>query len=175
MKIHSALAGFALACLPLSASGFGLGLQTSFDQGPCGVIVPRLDYLHATLSSTLSAPGITINASATENITSVAVDYNWFTAGRARQGFYVLGGLGFAVGDIGVNAKASNECSAYTNTYSFGVFPEVGCGFLFDRHYGLELTYKAVKSGDVRLDMGRGRTPVWTSSGVAIVAMTFRF
>ena len=164
----------ALLCAPLAAGGLGLGVQTSYDLAPGAALVPRVDFLNTTSSSTAAGPGTTINLSATENILSLALDYDWFAGGRTEHGFFLLGGLGVATGFLSVKGSSSTGTSASATTTSTVLFPEVGLGYMFPRRLGFELVYKGFQFKDVNLSIDGG-TVAWSSSGVLMLAVDFRF
>lgn len=174
MKRAAALTLSALAGASLWADGgFGLGVQTAFDLGKGSAIVPRLEYLHATDSKTVAASPSNLDLNATDNIFSLGVDYNYFITGKTGKGLYVLGGLGIANGNLRVTGSGPGVSAATTSNQT-RLYPEVGVGYEFTRHLGLEAIYKALNFGDVNLTVGS--VPVtYSYTSVLQIGLTVRF
>ena len=172
MKLR-VLTCLALTCAPLAAGGLGVGVQTSFDLVPGSALVPRIDFLNTTVTSTVAGPGTTINLNVTENVISASMDYNWFAGGKTGRGFYVLGGLGTATGNLSVKGTSSDGTSSSVTANSTVVYSELGVGVMFPGQLGLELVYKAYKFNTVNLPIDGGAV-AWTSSGVITFAVTLR-
>ena len=140
-----------LASTLLRAGGFGLGIQTAVDLGKGSAIVPRLDYLHAT-DSTTAGLDFPVDLTATADIVALGADYDYFLGGRTGQGFYVLGGLGLANANISISGATSGYAASTTSTQT-RIYAEAGLGYQFNRHFGLELLYKDLQLQDVNLQV----------------------
>jgi hypothetical protein len=158
-----------MAGVSLFAGGYGVGLQASFDQGNGNAIVPRVDFLHATDSKTVSP----VNVDATANIPSVGVDYNYFPGKQTGKGFYFLAGLGAA--RLSLEVTASTAAASTTATVrKTTAYPEAGLGFDFTRHVGLELLYRDIRYHDVDLAVG-GQSVSYAFSGTVQASLVVRF
>jgi type V secretory pathway adhesin AidA len=165
---------FAIACtamtgVSLFAGGYGVGLQTSSDQGNGNAIVPRVDFLHATDSKTVSS----VRVDATANIPSLGVDYNYFPGKQSGQGFYLLAGLGVARVSLEVTA-ATAAASTTATVRKWTAYPEAGLGFDFTRHIGLELLYRDIRYHDVDLTVA-GFPVSYSFSGTVQASLMVRF
>lgn len=149
--------------------GYGAGLQTSFDLGLKGAIVPRLDYLHTSDSDSMSG----VSLSTHSDIVSVGADYDYFLGADPDHGFYLLGGAGVAFANIQVSASAAGQ-SASTRSHQTLLYPELGAGYLFNRHVGLEVLYKDLNFSDVNLVVDNIPTGYSFSGGLQ-AALILRF
>lgn len=70
----------------------GLGVQVRVKFGLGHAIVPRIDKAKFK-GTTPDANGYDMRAES--DLTSIGVDYNWFTSRKAGEGFYLSTGLGF--------------------------------------------------------------------------------
>jgi hypothetical protein len=174
MKILPALVLFAVSGASLAAGGFGLGVQTALEVAPGSVLVPRFDYLNASDSASYAGPGTIINTNATENLFSLALDYDWFPRGRSDRGFYLLAGLGVAYANVRVSGGSSDGTSASVSKGQTLLYPEVGGGYLFTPHVGLEVVYKAINYKDVYLPID-GTEVAWSNHGELLIAVSLRF
>jgi len=173
MKRFIALACFAMAGASLFAGGFGVGVQTSFDLGGGNAIAPRLDYIHATDSSTPSGPAVPVRLDAKVNILALGVDYDYFPGKQSGQGFYLLVGGGVADFTVHVDGTAG-PASASNSNRKTTLFPEAGLGWLFTRNIGLELLYKELRYHDLNLAVG-GESAAYTLSGILQGSLVVRF
>jgi len=150
----------AIACSALTGvslwagGGFGLGVQTGFDIGKGQAIVPRLEYLRLTDSSTVPGPfNGSIDLSATVNCFSLGADYDYYPGGRTDHGVYLLGGLGVSRASIAVDGSGAGG-SASTTSRQTVFYPEAGAGYQFTEHLGFEVLYKALDFKDVNIAIG---------------------
>jgi opacity protein-like surface antigen len=151
MKRLCAIACSALTGASLWASGgFGLGVQTGFDIGKSQAIVPRLEYLRLTDSSTVPGPFSSIDLSATVNCFSLGADYDYYPGGETDHGFYLLGGLGVARASIEVTGSSAGA-SATTTSRQTVFYPEAGAGYQITPNLGVEVLYKALDFKDVNV------------------------
>lgn len=175
MKRCLALALTALTGASLSAAGgYGVGIQTAIAMGGGHTLVPRLDFLHATDSSTEGDADFPINLSATANIFSLGADYDYFLGGRSGQGFYLLGGLGLANASIAVSGSGPGGASASTTSHQTVLYPEAGLGYQFNRYLGAELLYKDMNFKDVLIAVA-GVTVGESFSGSVQASLVVRF
>jgi Outer membrane protein beta-barrel domain len=167
MKRLCAIACSALTGASLWASGgFGLGVQTGFDIGRGQTIVPRLDYLRLTDSSSVPGEfGSSIDLSATVNCFSLGADYDYYFGGDTDRGFYLLGGLGVARASIAVDGSGIGG-SASTTSRQTVFYPEAGAGYQITPHLGVEVLYKALNFKDVVIAPGGVPVGYSFSSGV---------
>ncbi len=170
MRHLPVLLSCALAATALHAgSGYGLGLQDVLDQEGHHAIVPRLDYLHGTDSST---PG-GVSAKVTINALTLGVDYNYFFGQEAGKGGYLLVGPGLAGFSLHL-AGSSAGTSATTSVRKTTLYPEAGLGWLFTRNVGLEVLYKYLPYHDINMTVNG--TPVsYTFNGVVQASLVLRF
>jgi hypothetical protein len=168
MRLLTAIACFAVTA-SLHAGSYGVGVQAVFDQGNGNAITPRADFLHATDSSTVSSVAL----SATANIPTLGVDWDWFPGKDVHTGFYGLVGVG--VGRINLEVSGSTAAAAATTTvHKLTGYPEAGLGWEFTRHVGLELLYKDLRYHDVVLDLA-GTTAGYSLSGTVQGSLVVRF
>jgi hypothetical protein len=106
--------------------GYTLGLNVGLEFNGGHVVRPRLDY--TTHDSNYSGLKITN--------TAFGVDYNYFVGGKAAQGFFVIGGLGYA--------KTKVEFSTMNESKS-ALALAVGGGFQFTPLIGMDLRYTTTK------------------------------
>ena len=173
MRRISAIAFSTMVGASLFAGGFGVGVQTSFDQGGGNAIAPRLDYIHATDSSTPSGPAAPVRLDAKVNILALGVDYNYFPGKQSGQGFYLLAGGGVA--DFTVHVDGSSAGATATGSHrKTTLFPEAGLGWLFTRNVGLELLYKELRYHEVDLAVG-GEGASYAFSGALQASLVVRF
>jgi hypothetical protein len=173
MRRCHALALCALAGTLLHAGGFGLGVQMPVAMDRGGVLVPRMDFLHATDSSSSGSLIGPVALSATANILSVGADYNYFTGDKPGLGLFVLGGLGIARASLDLSASAPGA-AASTTSQQWRIYPEVGVGYQFTRHLGVELLYRNLSLSDVHLTVG-GVPAVYSFTGSVEAAFVVRF
>jgi len=147
----------AIACSALTGAslwasgGFGLGLQTGFDIGKGQAIVPRLEYLRLTDSSSVPGPAFTTtDLSASVNCFSLGADYDYYPGGETDHGFYLLGGLGVARASIEVTGSGPGD-SATTTSRQTVFYPEAGAGYQITPNLGVEVLYKALDFKDVNV------------------------
>lgn len=146
----------AIACAALTSAclwaggGFGLGVQSGFEVGRGQAVVPRLDYLRFTDSSSVPGPFSPIDLSATINSFSLGADYDYYPGGDTEHGFYLLGGLGVARASIKVTGSSAGD-SASTTSRQTVVYPQGGGGYQFTPNLGLEILYKALAFKDVNV------------------------
>ena len=169
MRIPSVIAISALAGASLWAGGFGAGLQTSYPLNEDSVIVPRLDFLYSTDSS--SSAGISLSTKA--NIFSLGADYDYFPGGKTWKGFYGLGGVGVAYAIIDVSGSISGF-SASTTSNQTVLYPEIGAGYMFTENFGAEIIYKYLDIKDVKL-LVAGVPAGYSYSGGLQVSVVARF
>jgi len=174
MPIRSAFpALWLLTCLPLAAGGFDLGLQRTFDRGAGLALVPNVDYLNTTTTSTMAGPASTVTLDGTQNILSASLDVNWFFRGDTDRGFFLIGGAGVAAGFLSVHGQATDGASGTARARDTVFYPEVGAGFLFNGRVGVEALYKDFRFKQVNLGIDGG-TVAWSANGVLLVALVIR-
>lgn len=174
MRSFRVIALSAIASAGLWAGGgFGAGVQTAFAINEASAVVPRLDFLHSTDSTSVAGPITPINLSTTANIFSLGADYDYFITGGIGKGFYVLAGLGVAMAGIDVSGSTTGA-AASTTSHQTVIYPEAGAGYQFNRTFGLELLFKNYRFSDVTLQVG-GVPAGYSYSGGLQVAVTARF
>jgi hypothetical protein len=169
MRNVSVFAIFAMAGASLWAGGFGAGLQTSFPLSEDSVIVPRLDFMHSTDSSSSSGIGLSSKA----NIFSLGADYDYFPGGKTWKGFYGLGGVGVAYASIDVSGSIAGFSGSTTSNQTVP-YPEIGAGYMFTENIGAEILYKYLDIKDVNLLVG-GVPAGYSYSGGLQIAVVARF
>jgi|GEM_PF-1570893 hypothetical protein len=170
----------AIACAALTGAslwaggGYGLGLQTGFDVKAGQAIVPRLEYLRFTDSSSVADNyGNSIDLSATINCFSLGADYDYYFGGETDHGFYVLGGLGVAHASIAVSGSTFYGSDRTTSQQTVA-YPEAGAGYQITPHLGVEILYKALDFKDVNIAIaGQVVGYSFTSSLQASVVVRF--
>jgi len=160
-----ALTGMSLA----ASGGFGVGVQTACDLGGGNAIVPRLDYLYATDSTSAAA----VSLSATANIFTLGADYNYYFSQRTGKGAFLLAGLGVAAATIDLSGS-SEGASASTSNHQTVIYPEAGLGYQFTPHLGAELLYKDLNFQNVNLVVG-GIPITYSFSGSLQASLVLRF
>lgn len=140
--------------------GVGLGAHVLVDLNGGHAIVPRVDYTMYKKSSYQGYSGLDFKVSDLK----LGVDYNYFIDGKANQGAYLLGGLGYS--------SAKWELSAGPFAYSQtkgAAYIAIGGGYDFNANVGAELRYTHAKYNNVA-DSGLDLTgPAFNAS------VTFRF
>jgi hypothetical protein len=103
----------------------------------------------------------------------VGADYDYFLGADPDHGCYVLGGAGVAFANIEVSGSAEGM-SASTRSHQTLLYPEVGVGYLFNRHIGVEVLYKDLNFSDVTLVVDNIPTGYSFSGGLQ-AALVVRF
>ncbi len=124
--------------------GFTLGGNLQFDLGKGHAITPRLDV--TAYSKNKSEDGHSFDYNVTN--TTLGADYNYFVDGKVGQGFYLIGGLGFA--QVKFEAKWG-PLSVSTTPKAFQL--ALGAGYQFNTNLHTDLRYTSV---DVEPDFGGG-------------------
>ena len=144
--------------------GYGLGLHGMLDLKGGHAIVPRLDYTMYKKSDWQGEAGLEFKV----NDLKIGADYNYYISGKASEGFYVLGGLGYS----SFKWEASMGPASINETKG-ALYLAVGAGYMFTQHVGAELRYTHAKYTGVGSSLG---VPGEDQTGPAINAsFLFRF
>jgi opacity protein-like surface antigen len=117
-----------------SKMGLSIGLNLGVELNGGHVLRPRLDY-----TSTKGTPA-DLGIDHTVTTTAIGADYNYFVSGKAAEGFYLIGGLGFAT--------TKSELSAFGMSVSeskSAMSLALGGGYQFNSLVGMELRYTTTK------------------------------
>lgn len=128
-----------------SKLGLGVGLQAVIHLEGGAAIVPRIDYMTYKNDRTI---GAWINEDAKINILSAGADFQYYFSGKVSQGFYLLGGLGYARGDFNTS-YSSNTVTMNVNGTKGALYLQGGVGIHFTPNFGLEARYQSIKFSDV--------------------------
>ena len=119
--------------------GYTAGINLGLEWGG-HVLRPRVDYAQFKRTGTrLASESFEFKVA---NL-SLGTDYNYFVAGKADQGFYLLAGLGYTITKI---ESSSSRAYAYTDNSSQSegaVALALGAGFQFTPRIGGEVRYNA--------------------------------
>ncbi len=116
--------------------GYGLGLHGFWGFGGGHAILPRLDYTMYKKTDWQGEAGVDFKV----NDLKVGADYNFYLSGRAGEGFYFLGGLGYS------SLKWEAASGPVSLSETKGTFYlAAGGGFMFTPHVGAELRYTHAK------------------------------
>lgn len=154
-----------------SKLGYGVGVHTLFDLGGGAAIVPRIDYTVYKNDQSINA---LINQDAKARILSAGADFHFYVGGNASQGFYLLGGLGYARGQFDSSYSAGSiQLSAEGSKDA--VYFQGGVGLNFTPNIGVECRYQSLKFSDVETSfMGiKGRQSIDCPSLQASLVLRF--
>ncbi len=125
--------------------GYGIGLHLLVDLGGGAALVPRIDYTIYKNDRTL---GGFIKKDANLKILSGGADFQYYFSRETTQGFYILGGLGYASGKF--ESEYSAPLIVLNTDGSKGAFYiQAGAGFQFSRNFGVEVRYQSLEFKDV--------------------------
>lgn len=128
-----------------SKLGFGVGLHALIDLGGGAALVPRLDYTAYSNDRRVNA---LVQEDAKVRILSGGADFHFYLSGRASEGIYLLGGLGYARGQF--NSTYSNSLVSMDAEGTKGaIYLQGGVGVNFTPHVGIECRYQSLKFTDV--------------------------
>ncbi len=128
-----------------SKLGYGIGLHLLVDLGGGGAIVPRIDYTMYKNDRTI---GSFITEDARLKILSGGADFHYYFSGEASQGFYIMGGLGYASGKF-ENEYASPVIILNSDGSKGAFYIQAGLGLQFTRNFGVEVRYQSLDFKDV--------------------------
>lgn len=125
--------------------GYGIGMHLLVDLGGGIAIVPRIDY---TIYKNDRTIGGLVKEDANLKILSGGADFHYYFGREASQGFYVLGGLGYASGKF--ETEYSSPLIVLSADGSKGAFyVQAGAGIQFTRNFGVEVRYQSLEFKDV--------------------------
>jgi hypothetical protein len=110
--------------------GYGLGVHALVPFLNGHAIVPRVD-------SAVYSNSIDTDREVKFYTVTIGADYNYYVSRRAGEGFYLLGGLGFASGKYEYTYDTSSNSETKGTLYLQG-----GLGMAFTRNFGVELRYQ---------------------------------
>jgi hypothetical protein len=114
-------------------TGYGLGVHALVPFANGHAIVPRVDY-------TVYSNSVDTDREVKFYAATIGADYNYYFSRRAGEGFYLMGGLGFASG------KYEYTYDTATNSETKGtLYFQGGLGMAFTPNLGLELKYQHMK------------------------------
>ena len=125
--------------------GYGLGLHGLIVLGGGVAIVPRIDYIAYKRDWTRNA---VINEDEKVNILSGGADFHYYFGGEANQGFYVLGGVGYASGKF-ESTYSSNGLVLSASATKGAIYLQGGAGVQFNPNIGVECSYQTLTFSDV--------------------------
>jgi hypothetical protein len=113
-----------------TAAGYGVGanLQFTFEGGHA--VVPRLDYTYFEKSGPTRKVQMFL----------IGADYNYYVSGMTNNGFYLGGGLGFAMAKFEIDLQTSSDSDTPNSGYA-----DVAFGYTFNRNIGAEFRYVYTK------------------------------
>ena len=128
-----------------SKVGLGIGIQAVINLGNGMAVVPRIDYVTYKNDQTIDA---LVNRDSKVNILSGGADFQYYFGREVSEGFYVLGGLGYARGTFD-NSYTTNSLSLSGSGSQGSIYAQGGFGIHFNRKIGAELRYQSIQFNDV--------------------------
>lgn len=133
--------------------GYGLGIQYQVGLRGGWALVPRVDYTTFKRSESVTTHypvvDLNLNSDLKASILYLGADFDYYFSGSFKNGFYLIGGLGYSSGkfETSINGQAPN---IYGNVVNVNVsdsqslnafYVAIGCGYQFNANVGAELRY----------------------------------
>lgn len=155
-----------------SDASLSLGLQVRVNFRGGHAIVPRLDQVSFKGDRSVPGPLGMVNEHAEQKLTSLGVDYNWFTSRTAGEGFYISTGLGFL-------QKEDTYTLPPGYYYAYGdpndsksrFYFSIGMGGVIAKHVDLSLRlqiFNDEKTGEVYYSNGTSSNTYSTSTNLTL-------
>jgi opacity protein-like surface antigen len=152
-----------------SKLGFGIGLHGAFNLKDGHVLEPRVDYL-IHKGSEDDFYGYKADSTTAKQLFAGA-DYNYYTGGKAFEGFYVGLGAGFAQAWVDATSDHYNATASASKS-SF--FLALGGGYSFTPNAAIEVRYISTSWGKVEWDIpGIGKRKDDTDRSGATLNLNF--
>ena len=120
-----------------SKTGITLGLNVAIDLKGGHVLRPRLDF-----TTTKGSPSLGSYSVDTEvTTTMIGMDYNYYVAGKATDGLYLIAGLGYANSKVKATVNIPGYGSASDDISGGGMALAFGLGYQFNALVGGDLRY----------------------------------